>query len=285
LFKGILAPIFLKEPFSFVSVYAGIISLFGVFLISKPETIFGKHQGVEEGAGGKQVTMEQRISAVAVGLLGVLGATGAFLVIRKIGKRANALHSISYFSIYSVIISILIAIFTRTPPVLPNKIEYWFLILVIGVCGFAAQVLVTMGLQRENAGRASVGTYTHLVFALLLERMVFHHVPDVLSLFGSALIMLAAFWVVFDKSNKDGRRPAVERTGGGDAGQTMTVGISTFGGEEVGLNLADKVNSESQSDLEARQMGGVFRLDEDAEEKNEDRDGNVVDQKQPEGKV
>jgi len=257
-----------------------------VFLIAKPETVFGKHKGVEEGAGGKQVTMEQRISAVAVGLLGVIGSTGAFLVIRKIGKRANALHSMSYFSIYSVIISIFIAIFTRSPPVLPNRLSHWFLIFLLGVCGFIAQALVTMGLQRENAGRASVGTYTHLVFALLLERIVFHHVPDVLSLFGSAIIMLAAFWVVFDKKGKNEKRSTTGRTSGGvEVGQTMIVGIPTLGGEEVGLNLGNTSNLVSGLDLEASGREKGFSLSEDAEEKCGDRDEKELGKRKHEGEV
>jgi hypothetical protein len=43
------------------------------------------------------VTPEERIMAVGIALVGVLGASGAYTTIRKIGKQAHALHTVSYF--------------------------------------------------------------------------------------------------------------------------------------------------------------------------------------------
>lgn len=103
----------------------------------------------------------------SVALIGVLGASGAYILIRTIGTRANALHSISYFSIYSVLVSIIVGSFTQSsaPIVVPNTWKTATLIISVGICGFAAQGLLTLGLQKEGLGRGTVAIYTHVGFS------------------------------------------------------------------------------------------------------------------------
>jgi hypothetical protein len=50
----------------------------------------------------------------------------------------------------------------KTPLVFPHSLSGWFMIFIIGVFGLGAQVLVTMGLQREKAGRGSLAMYTQV---------------------------------------------------------------------------------------------------------------------------
>jgi len=108
-----------------------------------------------------------------------------------------------------------------------------FLLVAIGVAGFALQFLLTEGLQREKAGRATnlivslapkvkmediidhpllthfaPSQYTQLVFALILERIVWGTTPSGWSLIGAALIIGAALWVMLQKNH--GPSPTVE---------------------------------------------------------------------------
>lgn len=91
--------------------------------------------------------------------------------------------------------------------------------LSIGFSGFLLQVLLTEGLQRERAGRATnmmvsktllcdcydvqkayrYKQYAQLVCALIIERVVWGTVPPVESFIGSALIVGAAVWVSLRK--------------------------------------------------------------------------------------
>ena len=48
---------------------------------------------------------------------------------------------------------------THTEIVIPTRWDFLALFGVIGVGGFLAQVLLTMGLQREAAGRATLALY------------------------------------------------------------------------------------------------------------------------------
>lgn len=52
-----------------------------------------------------------------------------------------------------------------------------------------------MGLQREKAGRAGLAIYLNVVFAIILELLVFGTIPAFLSLVGTAIIIASACWV------------------------------------------------------------------------------------------
>ncbi|KAM0793653.1 hypothetical protein ACM66B_001084 [Microbotryomycetes sp. NB124-2] len=197
---GLLARVFLKEPYSKLEATTGFVSLLGVILIAKPTFLFGSRTQADPGA--TPVTPEERAMAVGVALLGTLGAAGAYLIIRAIGKRANALHSISYFAIYSCVVACIFPLLVHSPPVLHLNLSFFLLITPIGVFGFIAQALLTLGLQKEKAGRGTLAVYSNLLFAIMLERIVFHHLPDVWSVIGATIIVGGAIRVALDKSKK-----------------------------------------------------------------------------------
>lgn len=85
---GLLAWLLLREPYSLTEGLAGVVSLLGVVLIAKPTFLFGA-SGAATGHE-KEVSPEERTFAVGVALCGTMGAAGAYVIIRKIGKRANA---------------------------------------------------------------------------------------------------------------------------------------------------------------------------------------------------
>ncbi|KAI0247429.1 hypothetical protein BJV78DRAFT_1157203 [Lactifluus subvellereus] len=140
---GFSGAIFLKEPLSLKEILAGVYSLFGVILIARPQFLFGGLQTDPSGV----VSPGQRMVSVSAGLVGVLGATGAYTLIRGIGKRAHIFHAMTFFSSQCVLGS------TAGRPL-------WLaVLLLIGILGFIAQMLLTMGLQRETASRSALAIY------------------------------------------------------------------------------------------------------------------------------
>ncbi|KAL8293659.1 hypothetical protein RQP46_000360 [Phenoliferia psychrophenolica] len=87
---GVLAAILLKEKYTKAEALTGILSLGGVVLIAKPSFLFGKTDGETFGPEAIAVTPEQRSMAVGTAMIGVICSAGAYLIIRFIGKRANA---------------------------------------------------------------------------------------------------------------------------------------------------------------------------------------------------
>ncbi|KAF8895164.1 drug/metabolite transporter superfamily [Infundibulicybe gibba] len=191
---AIAGSLLLNEKFSVREALAGMSSLFGVVLIARPAFIFGVSSQDRASAGDivsvavERSTSSQRLVAVGVALVGVLGSTGSHISIRAIGKRAHPLHLLTSLSIQCVLVSTTYMIVTTSPFVIPARI-----------LGFFAQVLLTMGLQRETAGRGTLALYTQVIFATILERIFFKSVPSVLSVCGALIILTAALYVVLTK--------------------------------------------------------------------------------------
>lgn len=74
----------LNEPFTRHEILAGVVSFLGVVLIARPGNLFASVAGAGDEAesapgGGEDVIPHQRLVAVAVALLGVLGACNSIL--------------------------------------------------------------------------------------------------------------------------------------------------------------------------------------------------------------
>lgn len=201
---------FLGERFSWKQVAAGFCSLLGVVLIARPPFLFGNVISVPPAAAGADavpteslsapgVTAAERLGAVGVSILGALGATGVYTIIRAIGTRAHALHNIVAFSSQCVIVSTVAMIAMQTPIVVPTKIEWLALLLMIGFNGFFAQLFMTMGLQRQAVGRSTMAVYIQIVYAIIFDQVFFHAAPSLLSVFGTLIIVLSAVYVALTK--------------------------------------------------------------------------------------
>ncbi|KAK8122125.1 hypothetical protein PG984_010795 [Apiospora sp. TS-2023a] len=210
----------LREPFTINEASAGFIAFIGVLFIARPTFLFPADDVVEPTAtsalwlasetpkdGGSGfvppvvATPEERSLAVLLGVLGTFGAAAAYSTIRVIGKRAHSLVSVNYFAVLATVGScLIILVHPDLEFKLPENAMQWFLLIAIGVAGFLLQFLLTEGLQREKAGRATNLIYTQLVFALILERIVWGTTPSGWSLIGAALIIGAALWVMLQKN-------------------------------------------------------------------------------------
>ncbi|KAI0641741.1 DUF6-domain-containing protein [Trametes meyenii] len=202
---AITGAVLLHEPFSWREALAGVASLSGVVLIARPQFLFGRgHHGMIPLARAMStVTPAQRVGAVGVALLGVLGATGAYTSIRAVGKRAHPLHNLVSFSSQCVIVATVAMLIMRTPIVIPMRWDWLLMLLLIGIFGFIAQVLLTMGLQRETAGRGTMAVYVQIIFATIFERVFFHSSPSLLSVVGTLIILTSAIYVAVTKSRAE----------------------------------------------------------------------------------
>ncbi|KAK9469082.1 hypothetical protein V1512DRAFT_202195 [Lipomyces arxii] len=193
---GFACSIFLKEEFSRINIWAGLISFFGVILIAQPSS--------DLSSSSSGVTSGQRVGAVGVALTGVLGAAGTFTVIRCIGKRAHPLLSVNYFAVICTVVSTTsLAFFPGSRFVLPRTATQWLLLISIGICGFCYQFMITAGLQREKAGRAGNMLYLQMFYAFLFEKLVWNDTPDWLEIAGSSIILGSAVLVALTKRNSE----------------------------------------------------------------------------------
>ncbi|CAD6888323.1 unnamed protein product [Tilletia laevis] len=145
------------------------------------------------------VTEPERVLAVAIALLGVLGSAGAYTSLRCIGHRASPTHSVAYFSTWSLFVASLAMLITGQQFVMPTDWRWGVLMLFIGLCGLVAQILAAMGLAREKAGRATVAVYLQAPISVFYQLILLQTPLEPLSALGSGIILLASIWVTMGK--------------------------------------------------------------------------------------
>lgn len=246
--------LFLREPFPRSARYASLISLLGVLLIARPTSFFSSstppttETSTSSSYDGDfpTPTPGQRLSAVAVAMLGVLGSAGAYTSIRWIGNRTHALISVNYFAVWCTIVSTLALTLSRPLHIsslhfaLPNGVRQWSMLIFLGICGFVMQFLLTKGLavgDRGDGARATNMIYLNMIFALALDRLIFGQSPGWWSLAGSGLILGSAVYVAVQKQQS----AALEEEG--------SVAGSGTEEEEIGM-LSERGRGENRSDEE-----------------------------------
>ncbi|KAI0367888.1 drug/metabolite transporter [Pilatotrama ljubarskyi] len=200
---AIAGAVLLQEVLTPKQALASAFSFVGVLLIARPEFLFGRQdaEGFPEGKiinnSGRVVASGQRLGAVGVALLGVVGLTTAckYTTIRAIGKRAHPMHNLAAFALVCILTGPIAMLVIRTTVIIPRDASTVAMLLAVSLCGFAAQMTMTTGLQRETAGRGTMAIYVQVIFAMIFERIFFHTVPLPLSLLGTAIILSSAIYV------------------------------------------------------------------------------------------
>ena len=263
--------VFINEPFTRKEQLAGLVSLLGVFLIARPIGFLHFSSSPTAAAVGKidaisltthinttssapttmphdlsLVTPMQRLMAVGMSLVGVLGAACAYTTIRWIGKRAHPLISVTYFSTWCTLVSFFgLLLVPGLSFRLPASILQWSYLILLGICGFIMQFLLTAGLSHERSSRATNMVYTQMLFALSLDKLIWGTQPGGWSIAGSGLILGAAIYV------------AVKRDGGKKAGERNMIAT------EEERALVDRIHAEG---------GDVDDISEDTDRRRPLRD-------------
>ena len=239
--------ILIKEPFTRIEKLAGLVSLVGVILIARPTSLFsaliggsetplasGNSDAVPSGnstapaiadaSSYENVTPTQRLSAVGIALIGVLGSATAYTTIRWIGKRAHPLVSVNYFAALCFLVSIVMqAALPGVGFILPADLKEWGYLFFLGTCGFVMQFLLAAGLAYEKSSRATNMTYTQMLFALGFDKLIFGHTPDIMSIMGSSIILGSAIIVAVQKDpNRRQQKESADGGGTNDDEETRT---------------------------------------------------------------
>ena len=168
-----------------------------------------------------------------------LNSHSAYTTLRWIGKRAHPLISVTYFSAWCVIVSVVAVV--AIPSVgfrLPSNVQEWGYLVLLGLCGFIMQILLTAGLAHEKSSRATNMLYTQILFALAFDKLIFNTTPGGWSIVGSSLVLGSALYVAVHKEK-------VEK---------KISNRATNASEEVGLMI--DVNEEADAARDCSSSGG-----------------------------
>ena len=269
-----------NEPFTRKQQLAGVVSLIGVVLIARPfsggkvESLASEispltgegnstlakiaRGGPSDNEAAHGVSATHHLMAVGFGILGVFGAACAYVTIRLIGTRAHPLVSVTYFSAYTTMVSLIAMI--AIPSVsfrIPGNLMEWALLLGLGAAGFIMQYLLTAGLayqppavsgkqpQSGNGTRATSMLYTQMLFALFYDKVVMNSSPSAISWAGSGLILGSALYVGVIRDSSTNNSSNVARNVGQDVQQAE-------GAEEEPetIRVKDSVSSRDIHDAE-----------------------------------
>ncbi|KAI4729470.1 hypothetical protein E4T49_02567 [Aureobasidium sp. EXF-10728] len=197
--------IFLGQSFSRTEFLAGVIALLGVVIIAHPAAIFGRVDDDIELPHNPnkidEVSSGQRLLAIFVSVIGVLGASAAYTLIRVIGSRAHALISVNYFALISTFGSAgALLVLPAMSFTMPHGAREWLLLSLLGVLGFVLQFLLTAGLQLDRTSKATSMLYTGILFALAFDWAIWGVFPGVWSCVGGAVVIASTLWSALQKS-------------------------------------------------------------------------------------
>ncbi|KAI3399774.1 hypothetical protein diail_5570 [Diaporthe ilicicola] len=227
--------IVLGQPFTRKELIAGLVALVGVVFIAHPESIFGKvddhiHADVASGELD-EVAPSQRMVAIMLSIFGVVGASGAYTIIRVMGDRAHALISVNYFAFIATTGSVIALLATPgTDFVMPGSAREWALLVLLGTLGFVLQFLLTSGLQLDKSPKATSMLYTQVIFALIFDWAIWGVLPGGWSLFGGAIVIASTLWSALHKSQPPKKKDEADKVADEE---TALLGAQTEGVEEV----------------------------------------------------
>ncbi|KAI0187051.1 hypothetical protein EV127DRAFT_345151 [Xylaria flabelliformis] len=172
----------------------------GVVLVAQPENVFY----VDAGSAAS-TKMHDHLKGLVFGLIGACGGIVALISIRRIGTRAHPLTSVNVFA-WSVVFTSGIAL-TMVPNIRwSGSPLIWICLIYIGICGFAMEYLLTVGIAKDPSSVATLMIYTQIIWALVVDRAFFQIFANEWALLGAATIIGSLCLVTCSKTSGRWRR-------------------------------------------------------------------------------
>lgn len=169
IFVIIFAIIFLKEPYHKGQVWVIVIGVIGALLIIKP-------------------SFDLSVVPAIYALLSAVSAGAAYAVIRRLTKYDKPTVIVFYFCLFSSVT--MMPFMMLEGFVVPNFNEFLGL-LGIGVFALTAQLFMTNAYKYAPASELSIYNYVEIIFSLLFGFVIWSERPDVVSILGAVMIILA----------------------------------------------------------------------------------------------
>ncbi|KAI0102730.1 hypothetical protein GGR51DRAFT_562187 [Nemania sp. FL0031] len=159
-------------------------ALAGVALVAQPEGIFH----IYDAGSHVSVKTHGHLKGLAFGIFGAIGGVVALTSIRRIGTRAHPLTSVNIFA-WSVVFASGISLTMISNIRWPVSPLIWACLIYIGICGFAMEYLLTVGIAKDSSSAATLMIYTQIIWALVVDRAFFHITANGWALLGAATII------------------------------------------------------------------------------------------------
>lgn len=174
IFTAVLALFFLKEHIHWSLIVSIVLSFIGLLLVVRPTFLFG------------ELAQDLSYFAVLVGILGAIGSSIAYVLVRKLNQTEDSSVIIFYFPLIALPFSLILL---GSDFVMPSAYTCGLLVLV-GIFTQVGQIGLTKAMQTEAAGRATAFSYLQVVFATLFGWFFFQEIPDMWFVAGALFILI-----------------------------------------------------------------------------------------------
>jgi drug/metabolite transporter (DMT)-like permease len=196
LFAVALSALVLKERVRIYRWSAVFLGFSGVLVMLLPQLDIGR------SAGSATV-------GIVMGLVGAVFAAGSSIQTRALTTSESTSSIVLYFSLICTVAGL------ATWPLgwlVPNGPELAALI-VIGICGGVAHILLTESYRLAPASLIAPFDYTSMLWALVLGFLVFGEVPSVLVFVGAGIIASAGLFVILRERRLGAQRAMGKASG------------------------------------------------------------------------
>ncbi len=176
-FTAVLALIFLGERTNGTTLVCIGLSIFGLILMVQPGALPG---------GSPQLPS----FSVFAALLGALGSSVAYVLVRRLSREEDTSVIIMYFPLIALPVSLLLP----GDSFVALDLQAVLLLLMVGVFTQVGQWGMTHAMRTELAAKASAYSYVQVVFAVILGWLVFDDLPNTATWIGGVLIIGGALF-------------------------------------------------------------------------------------------
>ena len=136
---------------------------------------------------------------------------------------------------------------------LPSNVQEWGYLVIMGLCGFIMQILLTAGLAHEKSSRATNMIYTQILFALAFDKLIFDTTPGSWSIVGSSLVLGSALYIAVHKEKAEKTFSSRASIASEELGLMINIieepDVTTdrgFGGDQIGVGGIQLTNMSAE---------------------------------------
>jgi drug/metabolite transporter (DMT)-like permease len=184
------AAVFLNEQIRISHIFAAGASLTGSILIAKPSFLFGQ----DDGTNSSDVSYPTMGYLTAI--LGTCLGAAVFILIRRAGKGGvHTLQLLFSWCVFGILYSFVLGVIgplvlgVGSHFVVPPTWESWIYVLGVCIFGSLGHLLMNFAARHAPAGLASIIRSSGIMWSYVLEILVFHQVPQMMTVGGVSLIL------------------------------------------------------------------------------------------------
>lgn len=174
--------VFLREVVRAYRWTAVLVGMVGVIIISWPNlSLFG--QGIDSG----------QTLGVTAALLGTTFSAIAMLLVRHLVHTERTSTIVLWFSLTATVVSL------ATIPFGWEALDVWqwSCLVLAGICGGVAQILMTEAYRHAEASTVAPFEYTSMILAIIVGYLAFSDVPTVYTIIGGLIVVGAGIFIIW----------------------------------------------------------------------------------------